>query len=270
MQYSGMQPSHAAGATSAGGSPVVSRQRGVRAREASLRTYLPWGVCVAFLVATGLFIRHVGGGLEDDPRRGLFGPLPVALVALVGGIGVSLAARTGFPSAWDARVDQRVRFAYPIAVGILLGLVSVGLEVATGGIAFFLEDMALERFNAPLPGSLLLYPAGAIVLEVVYRLLPIPLLLWIALRLGLPERHRLTLFWALALVTSLLEPLGQAVAAFEAGRADIALSQFALSFVYNLAQAYWFLVGGFLSSLSLRLGHYTVWHVIYGGLICAC
>lgn len=235
-----------------------------------VRTFVPWLACVALLAITGLFINLVGGGLEDDPRRALFGPMSIALFAVTGAMGVFLASLTGFPVGWDARVDHRVRFLYPASLGVVLGIVSVALEVVTSGISFFLDTTGMERFNAPLPGSVLFYSAGAVVLEVVYRLLPIPLVLWIASKFGLPVRHRLKFFWVLAAVTSLLEPFGQTMMAFAAGRPDIAISQFVLSFFFNLSQAYWFLVGGFLSSLNVRLGHYAMWHVLYGGAICMC
>lgn len=234
------------------------------------RIFMPWMVCIGLLVVTGLFIRFIGGGLEDDPRREFFSPVTIAIVALTGGLGVYLASRTGFPAAWDRRVSHRLRFVFPLAVGAVLGVVSVILEVLTGGISFMVETLGMERFNAPFPGSILLYSGGAVVLEVVYRLLPIPVVLWIALRLGLPERYRLAAFVVLALVTSLLEPSGQTAVAIEAGRFDLAYSQFALGFGYNLIQAYFFLKGGFLAALSVRWGHYAIWHVIYGGLICAC
>jgi hypothetical protein len=215
-------------------------------------------------------MRFVGAGLEDDPRRSLFGLLPIVVLALLGGLGVYLASRTGFPAAWDERVSNRTRFAYPLALGAALGVVSVVLELLTGGIDFVLQTMAWDRFHAPLPGSILLYSAGAVILEVFYRLLPIPLVLWIAAQLGFPQRRKLVLFWVLAVLVSIVEPLGQTEVAIEAGRADLATSQFALGFVYNLAQAYWFLRGGFLAALSLRWGHYAIWHVLYGGVICAC
>jgi hypothetical protein len=194
----------------------------------------------------------------------------MAVVALLGGLGVYLASRIGLPAAWDARVTNRVRFAYPLAVGVGLGVISVVLELLTGGISFVVADLGLERFNAPFPGSVLLYSGGAVVLEVAYRLLLIPVVLWVALRLGLPERHMVKAFVVLALITALLEPSGQTAVAIEAGRYDLAVSQFALGFVYNLAQAFFFLKAGFLAALSVRWGHYAIWHVIYGGIICAC
>ncbi len=238
--------------------------------QSAYRIFLPWIACVGLLVVTGLFIRFIDAGLGDDPRRPFFDPLPIALVAAIGGLGVFLASRVGLPAAWDERVSHRVRFAYPLVVGVGLGVVSVVLELLTGGISFVIADLGLERFNAPLPGSVLLYSGGAVVLEVVYRLLPIPVVMWFALRLGLPEQHRIAAFVVLALLTSLLEPSGQTTVVIEAGRYDLAVSQFALGFGYNLVQAFFFLKGGFLAALSVRWGHYAIWHVLYGGLICAC
>ena len=239
-------------------------------RSSPYRIYLPWLACVGLLAVTGLFIALVGAGLEDDPRKPFFDPLPIAIVGLVGGLGVFLASRIGIPAAWDERVSQRTRFVYPLLIGAALGIVSIALELITGGISFVIADLNLERFNAPLPGSVLLYGGGAVVLEVVYRLLAIPLVLWIALRLGLPDRYRLAAFVVVALLTSLLEPLGQTTVAIEAGRFDLAVSQFALGFGYNFLQAFFFLKGGFLAALSVRWGQYAVWHILYGGLICAC
>jgi hypothetical protein len=244
--------------------------RAEESRQSAAGIFLPWIACVALMAVTGLFIHFVGAGLETDPRKDMFGVTGIAVFGLLGGLGVFLASRTGFPAAWDARIGNRVRFVYPLALGAGLGVVSVVLELLTGGIAFVLDDLDRDVFNAPLPGSVLLYSAGAVVLEVVYRLLPIPVVMWVAQRFGFPERHRLKLFWVLAVLTSLLEPSGQTAIAIDAGRYDLAISQFALGFGYNLAQAYWFLRAGFLASLSVRWGHYAIWHVIYGGLICAC
>jgi hypothetical protein len=234
------------------------------------RIFLPWLACVGLLVSTGLFITFVGGGLENHPYRALFDPLMVAIVAVAGGVGVHLASRAGFPAGWDERVGNRVRFVYPLALGAALGVVAIAIELTTGGIAFILNDMGRDRFNAPFPASILLYSGGAVVLEVIYRLLAIPAVLWIALRLGLPDRYRLTVFVVLALLSSLIEPLSQTEVALEAGRFDLVYSQFALTFAGNLAQAYFFLTGGFVAALSVRLGQYAVWHVVYGGLICVC
>jgi len=247
---------------------------GPRPRTAAVasayRIYLPWLACIGLLVVTGLFITFVGGGLENHPYRFLFEPTMVAIVAVAGGVGVHLASRTGFPAAWDRRVNTRMRFGYPLAIGAVFGVVAIVLDLTTGSIAFILDVTGGDRFNAPFPASILLYSGGAVVLEVIYRLLAIPVVLWIAFQLGLPERYRLISFVILAVLTSLIEPLSQAEVAFEAGRYDLAYSQFALAFAGNLAQAYFFLRAGFLAAISVRLGNYAVWHVLYGGLICVC
>jgi hypothetical protein len=249
---------------------VISEAGSLHDRPDVSRTYGPWLACVGLIVVTGLFIYFVGAGLEDDPRKALFSPISIAVVASLGALGVFLSTKTGFPSALDPCISNRTRFIYPFLIGLGLAVISIDFELLTNGIDFAVADLELERFNAPLPGSILLYSAGAVVLEVAYRLLPIPLVLWCAAKLGLPDRHRLKLFWLLAILTAVIEPFGQTLVAVEAARWDIAGSQFALGFAYNLAQAYWFFQGGFLSALSLRWGHYALWHIAYGGLICAC
>jgi hypothetical protein len=238
--------------------------------QSAYRVYLPWLACIGLLVVTSLFITLVGGGLEDDPRRVLFEPLTVVVLSVLGGLGVLLASRAGLPAAWDSRISHRRRFVYPLAVGAIFGVVAIALELSTGSIAFFLEETGRERFNAPLPAGVLLYAGGAVGLEVIYRLLMIPLVLWLALRLGFPQRHMLKLFVVLAVLTSLIEPSSQTEVAFAAGRYDLAYSQFALGLAENLAQAFWFLNGGFLAAISVRLGHYAIWHVVYGAIICGC
>lgn len=48
------------------------------------------------------------------------------------------------------------------------------------------------------------------------------------------------------------------------------LALYASGFAFNLTQAYFFRQYGFLAALSVRLGDYLVWHIIYGNLICNC
>jgi hypothetical protein len=236
----------------------------------SLDSWIAWGTCVAILVATNLFIEYVGAGLEADPRRSLFSWPVIALFGALGALGVFLASRTGFPSAFDRTVSNRERWLWPALLGLVFGGFAVAAEIGTGGIEFILQETGLERFNAPLPGSVLFYTGGAIILEVFYRLLPIPLVLWLVSNLALRGRHRSRIFWVLAVLTSAIEPVQQTAVALEAGRYAIAGTQAPLGFLDNLSQAAWFRRAGFVASLTVRLAMYLVWHIIYGGWICDC
>ncbi len=67
-------------------------------------------------------------------------------------------------------------------------------------------------------------------------------------------------FWTGAILTSLREPLEQH------GDDTILVVLYALitGFFMNLLQAVYFRRAGFLASLTLRLGHYLIWHILLG------
>jgi hypothetical protein len=64
----------------------------------------------------------------------------------------------------------------PALVGIAFGLLLAAIDLWFHITRVFVETHSLAGFSAPFPGSLLFYPGGAILVEVVYRLLPIPVL----------------------------------------------------------------------------------------------
>jgi hypothetical protein len=238
---------------------------------ALLRSEGVWLALVTFLGLVHLFIVFVGGGLQDDPRAVLFSWPAIGIIGLAGLVGIWLADRTGFPAAWDACVSNRQRFALPVAVGLGLGLFDVGYDLIFHGTAAFAANHELGAFNAPFPGSLLFYPGGAIIVEVVYRLLPIPLLLWLISSLLLRGRFQTPLFWTLAVLTSLIEPMQQDLPELAAGTSAIVVfSEFAIAFAQNMTQATFFRKYGVLAAIMVRVAMYLVWHVGYGNFICRC
>jgi hypothetical protein len=234
------------------------------------RSALVWLGAVGVLALVNLFINFVGAGLERDPRAQLFAWPVIVGFGLAGLVGVWLSDRTGFPSAWDPRVSDRQRLLYPIAMGLLIGVLMAALDTLTHGTRIFAEIYGLERFNAPFPGSPLFYTGGAILVEVIYRLVPIPLLLWLISILALRGRAQTQVFWVLAVLTSLFEPVTQLLDAIERGLLPLALAQGVPGFALNLSQAVFFRRYGFLAAILARVGMYLVWHVAYGNFICAC
>jgi hypothetical protein len=229
-----------------------------------------WLILVGILALVNLFITFVGAGLERDPRVPLFSWPAVAIVGVAGLVGIWCAHRTGFPAAWDERVTTRQRLLIPTLIGLGFGIGYIGLEQVNQGIPLFLRLTGLPTFNAPLPGSLLFYAGGAVIVEVIYRLLPIPLLMWLISNLLLRGRGQAATFWVLALLTSALEPLSQDLIALRAGAVIVAITQFAAHYAFNLIQAVLFRRSGFLAAIIVRMAFYLVWHIIYGNLICRC
>jgi len=193
----------------------------------------------------------------------------IAIFGVLGLAGIWLSHRTGFPAAWDPAVPLRRRFAYPVLIGIALG---VFLSIADSFVhwtATFARDSGLPSFNAPFPGSLLFYPGGAILVEVVYRLLPIPLLLWLFTVVSRGRGQEIA-FWALAALTSLIEPVQQDLPDFRAGTEIAVFLNFDGDYALNFTQAFMFRRYGFLTSIVVRVAFYLVWHVAYGNGICRC
>jgi hypothetical protein len=186
--------------------------------------------------------------------------LAVWLVA--GLIGIWFSHRTGFPGAWDARISHTQRFLVPVALGLAFGVVLTVFDVITGYTAFLANLYGLPSANIEFPANVLIYPAGAIIVEVLYRLLPLPLLLWLISNVLLRGRAQETVFWILAVVTSLQEPLSQDLAALPMGPVVFGL-KFAQSFGFNFAQAVVFRRYGFLAAIVVRVAMYVIWHMIY-------
>jgi len=118
--------------------------------------------------------------------------------------------------------------------------------------------------------SLLFYPGGAIIVEVFYRLLPIPLVTWLVSTLALRGRGQTPVFWSMAGLTSLIEPLSQDLDALAGGPLALVTSPFGVDFVMNLVQAVMFRRFGLSSAIATRVAVYLVWHVAYGNLVCRC
>lgn len=189
------------------------------------------------------------------------------LFTLAGLAAVWAAHRTGFPAAWDARLPASHRLLLPTLVGVASGLLAIGVELV-GGAANILEARTGQAFHVAFPGSLLVYSAGAITMEMILLLLPLPLLLWLISGGILRGRGQVPALWALAFLSSIAEPLlqGTGVAMMAQGAiAPLTIALYAVeSFAQNLAAAIFFCRYGMVAAILARLGHYVVWHIVYG------
>lgn len=186
----------------------------------------------------------------------------IALWTVFGLAGVVLAERTGFPGALDGRVSNGQRFLVPVAIGLAFGIVYVAHDLVTGASRVLTAYYGQPSVNIPFPASPLIYTAGAIISEVLFRLLPVPLLLWLVSSVAMGGRLQDQTFWVLAVLSSLVEPLMQTPPLLTASVALFA-SVFAMGFAFNLAQATIFRQYGFLASIVARVAFYLVWHVLY-------
>lgn len=211
---------------------------------------------VAFLVTVVFPVQFV-----DRSQSGFFETQAVIALGVMGLIGVFLSMRTGFPNAWDSRISNTQRFAIPIATGLLLGSLFLATDLITDMSRLQEEHLNIQSTDVAFPGSLFVYSAAAIFVEVVYRLLTIPLLLGLISIFVRSDGARQKVFWVLAILTSLIEPLTNTAASQY-------LTPLALTFVLvqafasNFLQAVFFRKYGFLAAILIRIAFYIPFHVI--------
>lgn len=197
-----------------------------------------------------------------EEQRSAFAWPTVALVAALGVVGAALAARTGFPAPDTALAAPRRGLLLPAAIGVGIAALNVAFDLTTGASRALNAAHGVGQLYTDFPSMLLIFTAAAVYVEPIYRLLPIPLLLWLVSSLALRGRAQAPVFWALAVLFSLFEPLDQARVVTGIPFAWWAFSV-AEGFGLNLTQAVFFRRSGFVASIAVRLGYYLLWHVLY-------
>jgi hypothetical protein len=232
----------------------------------SLRVSLTvYAALMAYLVAVKLVLMFLPAVFRSPSQAAVFAWPALAVWAILGGIGVYLADRTGFPPPWGEPGTNAKRLWLPTALGLALGVVAIVTEKLTSWTEIVAAKMNLPSIHIAWPPSALIYPGGAIIVEVVYRIFLIPLLLWLISSLLLRGRHQERLFWILAVLTSFLEPVSQDLHAVVAGPSGAAFAcVFAEDYALNFSQAWLFRRYGFLSAILLRVVFYFLWHVVWG------
>jgi hypothetical protein len=217
----------------------------------------------------------------------LFPPIAIDAVATVfswefilsggflGVVGLWIADRTGFMPALDPRVSNHQRYTIPLLIGGSIGALASLLDLMTKGTQFIARNMGVSSFNTDYPLSLFVYTSGTVVIEAIFRLFLFPVLLWLISYVMLKKRWQEQIYWALILVFSFLEPLGQLSGQMTPSVMENFGQFFIMMFLpmllsnypMGVAQAYLFRKYGFLASFTLRMGYYIVWHVVYGSMI---
>lgn len=210
----------------------------------------------AFLVTVVFPVQFI-----DRSQSGLFEPEAVIALGTMGLVGVWLSMHTGFPNAWDARVSNKQRLFIPIVTGLLLGSFFLATDLITDMSRLQQEHLNIETTDVAFPASIFVYSAAAIFVEVVYRLLTIPLLLGMISIFVRSQSAREKVFWMLGILTSIIEPLTNTAAS--QFLAPLALT-FVLvqAFAANFLQAAFFRKYGFVASILFRVTFYIPVHVI--------
>lgn len=216
----------------------------------------------AYLVFVKLFIVSRPELFRSASQAGVFEwPFLVLWIGL-GFAGVLLARLTGFPEPFTA--ENRTKVVLWPLLGLLLGVVAIITDRITGWTSLVAAQMKISSIHIQFPASLLIYPGGAIIVNILYRIFAVPALLWLISTKLLHGRAQDTTFWILAGLFSLVEPLGDlGLAKYGAG---MMLATFIEDYGLNLLESYFFRRLGFLAPILLRIHFYLVWHVLWGVL----
>jgi hypothetical protein len=227
----------------------------------------PWRDLALFVLCPGsvalaavLILQHWPPAYVATSQAAALSLLGLALFMAVGGLGVFLSSGVGLPGAPGDVLGWRRLLLWSAGIGLALGLVMIAIDDLSGLSVVTAHRLGVKSIHIPFPASLAVYSAAAVVVECFYRLAPIPILMWLIGWSPPGKRNPSIVFWCLAILTSLIEPLSQAVLF----RDPALIAAFCLlTFGVNLEEAHLLRRFGWPAPLVTRLVFYMVWHVVW-------
>ena len=216
---------------------------------------------VAFLVSVKVLFLLFPTTFPLADQETAFSWTTIAVIALMGFVGLILSRRTGFPEIWDTGISLRQRLLIPTLIGLVYGVITV------------IKDLpSPSPVHLKLPLSIPFYAYGAVFLEIMLRLFAIPLLVWLISNVIFRGRWQTQVFWFAVVIAALYEPLPH-ISEQLRGATAIAAPNIILKwateplFLANVVAGWLFRKYGFLAPVVMRLSFYLIWHILYGGLI---
>jgi len=238
-------------------------------RDQILRTQSVWLALIAYVAFAKILSDTVVAITFRSPsQQDLFTWSNIATLGALGLVGIWSARVTGFPAAWDKRITTTRRLVLPAAMGLGIGVVEIGIDIVTAATQAIARVTAQPSFNIDFPGSLLAFSAGAIDVETTYRLFTLPFLVWLISSVVLRGRWQVPTLVVIGALSAAFEPVTQGVFLFLSGAGIITplmLGGYLITALpENILAVVLFRKFGLLAPISLRLGEYLVWHIIYG------
>lgn len=152
-----------------------------------------------------------------------------------------------------------------LASGAAFGFAALAADHFAGFSKLIAARLGIASIHIAFPASAYVYAAGAIAVECLYRLIPVSILYALIARVVLKGRGEGAVFWTLAFLSSLSEPLSQApLAGAEPGLVWVL---FGFIFLFNLSEAALWRRFGWPAPILSRLAFYAVWHVVFGPML---
>jgi len=184
---------------------------------------------------------------------------------LIGGLfGVYLSIATRMTADPTRSAFGRPLFV-ALASGAIFGAAALAVDHYAGFSSLIAAQLGITSIHIAFPASAYVYAAGAVAVECLYRLIPVSVLYAVIARLVLKGRGEGAVFWTLAFLSSLIEPLSQAPLA--GAEPNLVWVLFGFIFLFNLSEAALWRRFGWPAPILSRLSFYAVWHVIFGPML---
>lgn len=176
--------------------------------------------------------------------------------SILGFISLKLAAGIDLPDIWDKSVSNKQRFLVPVLLGFGFAIIQIFNAIL----------MEIPNINVEFPLSIPVYLSVGILSEIIFHLVPLILLVWLIYNVILKRKFKKQVFWIVAILICLWEPLLQVSAIYQMGIITNILffcGLFIFIFAGNLIPVYFIMEYGFLAAIMWRLSFYMIWHIIW-------
>jgi hypothetical protein len=123
----------------------------------------------------------------------------LSLLWLLGLGALLLQKEAGFPEFVDKNIGKYYRYGLPIITGVLFAVPDVILK---GGVIDQMDYSEMPSFTQPFPYSVFLYFTGALFTDLLFKLLPLTLVM-LAAHKFLTRKIQGVVFWTAVIVLSL-------------------------------------------------------------------
>ncbi len=218
-------------------------------------------ILLLVIIAFRLLISLFPEGLIASQMINLTDTLSIAAIWVVGWVGVYLAPGTGFAGMWQKEITHFKRFLEPALIGVGIGIL---------GIVFDLLQPLGQESLIKFPASMVAYPLAAILEEIIFRLFLTTAFVWMISNVLLRGKWQEIIFWVVSVFLAIFYTLSQ-LSQYQSLVADLDLIVLARFFVviavFFILAAYYYRRYGFLAAISMHLGYFVVWQIIWGGIV---
>lgn len=246
-------------AVDAPSAPVV-----VASRKNWLRNFIAYTVLMAVLVGVHYVIELKPGTVRSVAQAAVFSWTALAIIGVLGLLGVVFLNFTRLRGFWDADLTVRQKITMPLIVGLVLGTALTISDLFTGWSGIMAAQMHLLTIHITFPLSVPIYFGGAILVTILYFLILLPFVDWLIAVKLLEGKAEPMVFWLAAIPLILVEPLTQGDFTALPAYGWTAVPNAAIDVAMNFAQVWFMRSTGFIAAIAVRVGFYAIWHVLYG------